>query len=63
MTECVILYRVHAHAGEAPVMFIHNDDIQMAVFPHMDAAVDYCLNNEFLNSEQVNYQIVELDEL
>jgi hypothetical protein len=59
--ECVILYRTKGSLRL--VEYVSDPDGIMTVFPHMDAAIVYALNNELFNSGQADYQIVELDEL
>lgn len=62
MHECVILYR---RTDSGHVEFVANGSFpaMIAVYPHQDAAVDYCLSNRLFTSGQADYQIVELDEL
>jgi len=57
--ECVILYRVNG----GRVAVVAEPEGEIAVYPHLDAAVDYAESNKLFQSGQADYQIVELDEL
>lgn len=58
--DCVILYRVN---GGKVTYVSEEDSDDIAVWPNMDAAVDYAMNNKLFNSGQTDHQIIELDEL
>jgi hypothetical protein len=61
MIECVILYR----DKDERIQFVRDpeDPSEIAVFPHLDAAIAYCDSTKLFKSGQVDHQIVELDEL
>jgi len=63
MYECVILYRINKGPYIEIVRDIEDGTDEIALFPNIDVAVDYCNNNKLFNSGQADYQIVELDEL
>jgi hypothetical protein len=59
--ECVILYRING----GKIEFVRDAPISISpeVFPDRDAAVDFAENHQPFRNVQVDYQIVELDEL
>jgi hypothetical protein len=57
VTGCVILYRVN----DGPVQYVANEfDSDIAVYPTELDAMKYCDLNGLFQSEQAEYQIVEL---
>lgn len=58
--DTVIAYRVN---GGKVNFVMAEDGMDVCVFPHQDAAIDYADRNALFQSGQADYQIITLDEI